>query len=866
MILEQQANPFYCEFNLSEARQLPATRQPEPHQSAALLRLDKWFSSRTEQPKGGLLVLPTGGGKTFTAMRFLCSGLLSKGYRILWLAHTHHLLEQALEGLRREVGQISEPKAKLTARVVSGTLGHCRVHEIKPTDDVLICTLQTVTQAWRCAHPQLCAFLHAAGEKLCVVFDEAHHSPAHSYRGLLTQLRAQHPEMVLLGLTATPTYSDETKRGWLRQLFPQEIIYQVTPQNLIAAGVMAEPVHNDFATNFDTEFDERDYRKWSNTYSDLPETIITQLAESRERNAFIAETYLNHRERYGKTIIFADRWFQCEQLGEFLRQRGVRAAAVYTHVDATPGTPEARNQRTAAENKQALEAFKNNELDVLLNVLMLTEGTDVPDVQTVFLTRQTTSSIRLTQMIGRALRGPRFGGTDKAYIVSFIDSWKHLINWANHHQLATGLADDDALEATKRPPLQYISIDLVRRLVRQMDTGCNVNPAPYLSLLPVGWYSVDFETAVAGSDDCESVRQMVLVFENEVETYQRFLEMLRALDLRALDTPEASLVEHRAEVEVWRQKFFANFPERSDEDLVSNLFHLARHFAQREAPPSFFSFDERNHHNLDALAQQIINHNLGIREKDQALQVEYQRVDRYWGVFYPNFRLFKSHYNACEERVLEATSGQPMLLSQPSYPEQRLDREPLAEVKEQVKARDGYRCVCCGETDKRLLEIDHVSPFYFGGQHNPANLQTLCRRCNNHKAGINQINFRTTHSPLTAAPGEFPHFELPPLGLSVEAELDEWDKFLFRSLNFFYRCDAIEYIKINQRGRYLYNWEISLFADNDARWLAAHLEKLLWRIRGRRAEAKRVLPESLRVLAPGQAPVEYVIETELAQA
>ena len=41
---------------------------------------------------------------------------------------------------------------------------------------------------------------------------------------------------------------------------------------------------------------------------------------------------------------------------------------------------------------------------------MLTEGTDVPDVDTVFLTRQTTSKILLTQMIGRALRGPKFGG------------------------------------------------------------------------------------------------------------------------------------------------------------------------------------------------------------------------------------------------------------------------------------------------------------------------------------------------------------------------------------------------------------------------------------------------------------------------
>ena len=71
---------------------------------------------------------------------------------------------------------------------------------------------------------------------------------------------------------------------------------------------------------------------------------------------------------------------------------------------------------------------------------MLTEGTDVPEAQTVFLTRQTTSRILLTQMVGRALRGPRFGGTPDAYIVSFIDDWKQRIHWATYDQLEEGLA------------------------------------------------------------------------------------------------------------------------------------------------------------------------------------------------------------------------------------------------------------------------------------------------------------------------------------------------------------------------------------------------------------------------------------------
>ena len=62
---------------------------------------------------------------------------------------------------------------------------------------------------------------------------------------------------------------------------------------------------------------------------------------------------------------------------------------------------------------------------MLINVMILTEGVDVPGIQTVFLTRPTQSEILLRQMIGlAALRGPKVGGTSHAYVVSFEDHWE----------------------------------------------------------------------------------------------------------------------------------------------------------------------------------------------------------------------------------------------------------------------------------------------------------------------------------------------------------------------------------------------------------------------------------------------------------
>ncbi len=99
---EQQKSGFFSTYNLTKAQKEP--KQAAAHQHTALEKLHKWFENK-HSDAGSILVLPTGGGKTFTAMRFLCTNALSDGYKVLWLAHTHHLLEQAFYSLESEVRQ-----------------------------------------------------------------------------------------------------------------------------------------------------------------------------------------------------------------------------------------------------------------------------------------------------------------------------------------------------------------------------------------------------------------------------------------------------------------------------------------------------------------------------------------------------------------------------------------------------------------------------------------------------------------------------------------------------------------------------------------------------------------------------------------
>lgn len=827
---------YFREYDLIKARKAPSKINMAPHQVDAQRSLMNWFGNNKTGHNGGILVLPTGGGKTFTAVRFLCQGPLSEGYKVLWLAHTHHLLEQAYYsfGPREidqqngfEVGYINEPRDKLSVRVVSGTEDHYRIQQTKPSDDVLICTLQTASSALKKNQPNFKEFIESAGEKLFVVFDEAHHSPAPSYRNLILQLREKFSKMYLLGLTATPTYSDEKKKGWLKDLFPDDIIYQVTLNELMAQQILAKPEFENPNTEFEPDFDDREYRKWSNSFKDLPENIIAQLANSRSRNQFIAKTYSKNRDKYKKTLIFADRWDQCVQLCEFLRKEGIKAGTMFSHVHQT-GT--GRIIGGGDSNSKTLEQFRNNELDVLVNIRMLTEGTDVPDVNTVFLTRQTTSKILLTQMIGRALRGPKFGGTDIANIVSFVDNWKQKINFVGWDPL-DGDKGPDTPPDQKKTPWQFISIDLVRHLSQVMFKNQNIEIGPFLRNVPLGWYQTKFY-AYNDNKDYEETSRLVMVFEDDKENYENFMNYLKKIDLSEYKNEKTTIYSKIEEINQWLGNYF-NPADSIVENLKSNLFYIASHIGQNDDKPKFFPFEERKYHDMDKIAREYMNQSksLGFFEINERLKEEFNRKDRYWSTIYVNYPQFKNQFDACINRLLELKQE---IIEKPYNGHNNssdLDENSKRLIKEKYP-----NCLCCDEENKILLEIDHINPRYFGGTNSLDNLQTLCRHCNTVKNTL-EIDFRNHITPIKEAPSNFRIFNPP---RSHELEDQTWIKYLKRLINLFYCASAVKNVTLNEK-----EWKVELYDGNNPVWIKPHLEELFDEITILRNQINLKAPEKI---------------------
>lgn len=862
---------LFRKYDLNQARMLQSGKNPAVPQKTALDKLRDWFDAR-HPDAGTILSLPTGGGKTFVAVRFLCTGPLSNGYKVLWLAHTHHLLMQAFWSFGSkdmkdgcEVGSIERPKDRLAVRVVSGAAGHFRAKDIESNDDVIIATLQTVVLAIKEKHPNLRGFLDSAVGRLVVVFDEAHHSPAPSYRKLIEDLRAHCSETVVLGLTATPTYGDTRKRGWLGKIFPQGIVHREKAERLMELGILARPQLVPMKTHFDPKFDESDYRKWVGSFQDVPEAIITRLAESAERNAFIAATYVANKDKYGKTIIFADRWYQCVRLCELLREKGIAADWVFSYKDGNIGRAEGQDLLSADHNDRVIEKFRNNELDVLINVWMLTEGTDFPKLQTVFITRQTTSEIRLAQMVGRALRGPEFGGTKEAYIVSFVDDWAdNRMPWASGVDIF-GEAEEAEKRIRQVRAVEIISIELVRRLVRQMNSGLNVNPGTFLSFFPVGWYSTAYQTLVPATesektlasstkpekkDEEELVRQLIMVFEDDKARYEAFMGKADKHYLELYADPDLALIDRREMLEKAARQMFPEKNERSVSEAVMNLFHIARHMGQNDGEqPKFFAFDERDNHNLDIMAKDVIDRDLGDRAADQLLQSEYTRPDRYWRSIYPSLELFESHFDGCKrylKRRIPSDGGKVVIKTDPPPPPEEL----TPEERKQILKRDKC-CLCCGES--RHLQVDHIRSDYLGGGNEPHNLQTLCRACNSAKRMVtmNFLNYSTT---LTAAHDDWPIIKMPKT-VDLVKDLEHWERVLRRAINLYYRCKAVSSVHIPGRASGPRRWRIEFFGGNDPELCKQFLTKLKPEIQATRRDFGYVAPDELAVGQPDSLPL-----------
>ena len=379
--------------------------EPLPHQEAAQASLSEQIHFDTDESSTGLLVLPTGAGKTWTAVRWLTKEALPRGIQVLWLAHQRELLTQARDTFRSVIAA-EEPDVSYRTRMMVTGAGAVTLLGKSDTDIAFLSLPMLATRLDTAKKKRLAAFL---SRPTVVVVDEAHHGGAETFHLALTECIKNQP-VAMIGLTATPWPGALLSRARFRQLFATTF-FEAHVEELTDQEILARPVIHTVESQEIFELTEEQRKQQANA-PDLSTQLLQNL-NSTHRNRVVVQAYLDNADQYGKCLVFVGTIAHADRLERLFRLADVPTRVVHGQADVS--------------RPEVLKWFEDQTGQaVLVSVRMLTEGVDLPSAQSVLLARPTTSRILLRQMIGRALRGPRVGGDPEAHIINIRDQWTNL--------------------------------------------------------------------------------------------------------------------------------------------------------------------------------------------------------------------------------------------------------------------------------------------------------------------------------------------------------------------------------------------------------------------------------------------------------
>lgn len=397
-----------AQLEMPAVRTAPAVLPLFDHQRRAARKVK---AALREEPHRVLLHMPTGAGKTRTAMQIIADHLrANEPTLVVWLAYNEELCEQAASEFEQTWRSLGD-RAVTVQRFWGG-----RDFDFAQAHDGII--IASLSKLYRAAMEELAFIGHLAGRCSLVIIDEAHQAIADTYGLMLNTLVTQGRAAALLGLTATPgrTWNDIETDAELAAFFGRRKVmleiegYTNPVTYLIDEGYLARAGFRSLFHTSGVELSPADLRRIEREL-DLPPSILKKLAEDEQRNLAILVEVEKLALRHRRLLVFAASVEHAKLLATVLRARGHDAAAV------TGETAPAERARLIAAYKDCAEETK-----ILCNYGVLTTGFDAPQTSAAVIARPTKSLVLYSQMVGRAMRGPRVGGNSTAEIVTVVDS------------------------------------------------------------------------------------------------------------------------------------------------------------------------------------------------------------------------------------------------------------------------------------------------------------------------------------------------------------------------------------------------------------------------------------------------------------
>lgn len=214
-----------------------------------------------------------------------------------------------------------------------------------------------------------------------LMIDEAHHAAAPSYIQIVHEAKQRNPNLLLYGTTATPNRGDKKS---LMGIF-DNCADQIGIMELINDGHLVRPRTKVIDIGVQEELG-----KVRKTAMDFDMTEVETIMNREIINEQVVIHWKNHASDR-QTVVFCSTVKHAKDLCFEFQKRGVAAAVIDGDMEMN-------------ERRKILKLYDSGDIQVLLNVMVLTEGWDHQPTSCVVLTRPSSWKSTMVQMIGRGLR------------------------------------------------------------------------------------------------------------------------------------------------------------------------------------------------------------------------------------------------------------------------------------------------------------------------------------------------------------------------------------------------------------------------------------------------------------------------------
>ena len=365
-----------------------------------------------------MISLPTGAGKIRVAVEafldWMQSSFEEEKY-LLWIAQSEELCEQCISC----VEQMWRSREFILPLKI---YRYYSTHSFNLDDlegGVVVASINKIHSRIKSKDPIMTNILSNTG---AMIIDEAHRASTEMYDILFEEAKHLTKDKLfpVCGLSATPGRNTFIVNNQVDKLVERFQMNLITPEFGNDSKYVENPLeyfkehkylskvnHIVFKSNIEYQLTEKELEdlKGKDEYSP---SVLKTIANDTNRNTKIIKRLLKIKKG-SSTLVYACTVDHAKFLATVFNIMGRKSAFVDSSTNKM-------------ERRIIIKQFTEGSIEFLFNYGVLTTGFDAPKTTTIVICRPVNSNILYEQIVGRGIRGIRFGGTEECDVIDFSDN------------------------------------------------------------------------------------------------------------------------------------------------------------------------------------------------------------------------------------------------------------------------------------------------------------------------------------------------------------------------------------------------------------------------------------------------------------